>query len=85
MQSTVSKQPLATLIVDGKLICLPAANLDDLFEDLIGRELKETEFLKGRSYLFEALPPQHNNLYSQLSASSVEEASPPGEIGQAMV
>ena len=69
-------ESLATLIVDGKLICLPAASLDDLFDDLIGREVPETEFLKGRSYLFEDLPPQLNNLYSDSSSSPVVDPAP---------
>ena len=79
MKSAVPKKPIATLIVDGKLICLPAARLSDLFDDLIGRELNETEFLKGRSYLFEDHSPQLNNLYSQ-SSSSAEKTTPSGEL-----
>ena len=75
LKPAAKNESLATLIVDDKLICLPSANLDELFEDLIGRELDEHEFLKGRSYLYEDLSPQLNNLYCQ-SISPVEVPNP---------
>lgn len=80
MKSAVpNTKPIATLIVDGKLICLPAARLGDLFDDLIGRELNEKEFLKGRSYLFEDLSPQFNNLYSHISTQA-DATAPSGTL-----
>ena len=58
---------LATLIVEGKLICVPATQLDNLFDRLIEQEPNRDGVPPGRSFLFEDDLSQLNNIYSNLS------------------
>lgn len=60
----------ATLIVNGKLVWLDQERVDDLFENLIGQDLSQKDFLAGRSYLCEAFSPILNNLYSHFTAGN---------------
>ena len=70
--SALSKSSVTTLIASGKLVCVPSSSLGDLLENLIGQELSNHEFLKGRSYLCEDASSQLNNLYFCLPSSPAE-------------
>ena len=62
MKSAHLTTSLATLVVRGKLVSLPRWRMSQLLDALIGEDLSEAEFLRGRSYLCEDSYPSLNIL-----------------------
>ena len=80
MASVPHNLHFATLVVNGRLTSMPVSSLDDLFDHLIGQETENSRFLQGRTYLFEDIPPQLNNLYSHSSSLRAEAPLPSEDV-----